>query len=205
MKRSHSRSAIRALEEARYGPQGLLNLRDNLPTAAEATRRATAWLSERQMLGVREVLIITGRGKGSPDGIPVIREAVRKVLHTLKRTGVVTAFTENGPGSFLVFVATLRSLLEAPRRRRHAAGRKGAGAQPANEPLRGLAPEVMGAMRVLAAHSLRSLGVPLDEVFLESEMRRQFTLLTRSLPTEGDRESLLASAVQRAIAEYQEH
>ncbi len=68
---------LSALDEARFGMQRTLNLRESLPTVADAVARAEAWLRERQVTITGEVLIVTGRGKGSPGGVSVVREAIR--------------------------------------------------------------------------------------------------------------------------------
>src|ERR1039458_10771301 len=73
----------RAFDEARFGPARTLDLRASMPTAAEAVRRAEPWLRERQMARAGDVLVITGRGKGSPGGVAVMREALRKPFSTL--------------------------------------------------------------------------------------------------------------------------
>ena len=79
----------RAFDEARFGPARTLDLRASMPSAADAVRRTEPWLRERQMARAGDVLVITGRGKGSPGGVAVVREAIRKLLGTLKRKGVV--------------------------------------------------------------------------------------------------------------------
>jgi hypothetical protein len=197
-------TVVRALEEARYGPQGLLNLRDSMPSEVEATTRAESWLRERQMLGVAETLIITGRGQGSPGGIGVVREGVRKLLNSLRRRGVIEGFSENGPGSFLVRVAPIRSLFEAPARRgERKVARAGTAAVPDGTGLAGLGPELSRDLRRLAEQSLISLGVARHKKFVDGEMLRQFTLLATSLPVGAQREQLLADAIQRALSEYE--
>src|SRR5688500_2069949 len=109
---------LHALDEARFGPQRILNLRESMPTAADAIARTDAWLRERQVAAAGEVLIVTGRGKGSPGGIAVVRDAVRKMLGTLKRRGVVASFSDHTAGSFVVTLAPVSMLLDAPRRNR---------------------------------------------------------------------------------------
>ena len=195
---------MRALEEARYGPEGLLNLRDSMPSEAEAATRAENWLRERQVLGIAEAVVITGRGSGSPGGVAVVREGVRKVLSSLKRRGVVADFSENGPGSFLVAIAPLKNLFEAARRRRgpretnaQRAGASGAAG------MEGLSAATIAQLRRLAELSLLSLGVAADERFLEGEMRRQFSLLASSISGSVNSSHVLAEAIQRAIAEYE--
>ncbi len=209
VRRRTSYTVVRALEEARYGPHGLLNLRESMPTEEQATTRAEAWLRERQVMGIAEAVIITGRGSGSPGGIAVVREGVRKLLNSLKRRGVVDGFSENGPGSFLVKVAPIKRLFEAPRRRREKrseampSGDSGSAAAVMRS-LVGLSPDLTAALRKLALASLHSLGVEGAESLVESEMLRQFTLLTTSLPGGSNRERLLGEAVQRALREYEE-
>ena len=52
----------KALDEAQFGLRNILNLRESLPSAADARHRTEAWLRERQISRASEVLIITGRG-----------------------------------------------------------------------------------------------------------------------------------------------
>src|SRR5919109_1274041 len=78
-----------AFDEARFGSERTLNLRASLPTPDEATRRAELWLRQQQIAQPGDVLIITGRGKGSPEGVSAVREAVIRLLHSLKRKGIV--------------------------------------------------------------------------------------------------------------------
>src|SRR5689334_3336067 len=94
-----------AFDQARFGPQRTLNLRETLPTAAAAVIRTEAWLRQHQIDRTDEVLIITGRGNQSIGGVSVVREAVIRLLHTLKRRGVVTGHQEHTPGSFAVTLA----------------------------------------------------------------------------------------------------
>ncbi|HJP59915.1 MAG TPA: Smr/MutS family protein, partial [Gemmatimonadaceae bacterium] len=108
----------RAFDEAEFGPKNSLNLRDSLPTAADACFRAEAWLRERQVSGATEVLIITGRGNQSVGGVPVVRKAVLDLLPSLRRRGIVGEWREHSPGSLVVRLEPISSLLNAPRRKR---------------------------------------------------------------------------------------
>ena len=63
----------RALDEARFGAERTLNLRALRPTVKAAEARAESWLRERQVARAGEVLIITGRGAQSWDGVSVVR------------------------------------------------------------------------------------------------------------------------------------
>ncbi|HMG01065.1 MAG TPA: hypothetical protein VK560_07455, partial [Gemmatimonadaceae bacterium] len=52
-------SVLNALDEATFGLKNILNLRESLPTAADARFRVEAWLRERQVSRAGEVLVIT--------------------------------------------------------------------------------------------------------------------------------------------------
>jgi len=93
---------VRAFDELRFGAQRTLNLRDGLPTAQEAVRRADAWLREQQVRGAEEVLIVTGRGTHSIGGVPVVRPAIEKLLFQLRRRGVIASHQEHNPGALAV-------------------------------------------------------------------------------------------------------
>ena len=49
VRRRTSYTVVRALEEARYGPHGLLNLRESMPTEEQARSRAEAWLRHKRV------------------------------------------------------------------------------------------------------------------------------------------------------------
>src|SRR5687767_1759027 len=157
---------LHALDEARFGPQRILNLRESLPTAADATARTEAWLRERQVAAVGEVLIITGRGKGSPGGVPVVRDAVRKTLGAMKRRGVVSSFGDHTAGSFIVTLAPVSMLLEAPRRNRD---RETVREEPTTiVALAALEPATQRLLRELVVRSLDALGAALPASFVDA-------------------------------------
>src|SRR4051794_3816358 len=105
-----------AFDEVRFGAQRTLNLRDTLPTAADAVARTEAWLRQQQVERAEEVLIITGRGNQSEGGVSVVRDAVIRLLLVLKRRGVVRGHDEHTPGSFVVTLADVSALWESPKR-----------------------------------------------------------------------------------------
>jgi hypothetical protein len=196
------RSALlNALDEVRFGSQRTLNLRSTLPTVADAVARAEAWLRERQVTVSGEVLVITGRGKGSPDGVSKVREAIRKLLLSLRRRGVVSHFADHSAGSFVVALAPVRDLLDAPRRRRD---RTAAMPSPRPVALAELDPSTRALLRDLAIRSLAALGTTLPARFVEDEMLRQFSVLAASIPAGRGREERLRRAIARAIAELDE-
>src|SRR6476620_7777799 len=108
----------RAFDEADFGSKNSLNLRDSLPSAADAAFRTEAWLRERQVSGAKEVLIITGRGNQSPDGVSVVGVSVLTLLPALHRRGVVSEWREHSPGSLVVRLYPISTLLNSPRRKR---------------------------------------------------------------------------------------
>jgi hypothetical protein len=192
-------SIERGFDEVRFGPDRTLNLRAGLPTVAQAVHRAEVWLRERQVVQAGDVLVITGRGAGSPGGIPAIRDAIERLFPALRRQGVITEVRQHTEGSFAVRLASLRTLVEAPRRRRHPTPR------PVRDPeaLRALQPSTRALLRRLATVSLEALGVRTPtEAFIGDEMLRQFDRIAPSVPHGPVREAALRAALERAIEEY---
>lgn len=188
-----------AFDEVRFGPSRTLNLRETLPTAAAATARTESWLRQRQVERAGEVLVITGRGNNSHEGIPVVREAVIRLLHSLKRRGVVSEHHEHTAGSFVVVLAPVRELWEAPKRRREPAPPP----LPAPPSLDALSAETRKLLRHLAERSLDALGVYDREAFMEGEMLRQFGAVTASIGEGVQREARLQAALRVALDQYE--
>ena len=192
-----------AFDEARFGATRMLNVRDSLPSGAEAVRRADGWLRAKQVERAGEVLIVTGRGSGSVGQVPVVREAIRKLLASLRRAGVVEEFGEHNQGSFVVRLAPLRALFDAPRR---------GGSVPAPEPppptpptLGGLDASTRRRLRELALLSLESLGLASpDRSLVATEMERQFALLARGAPESGVTDAWLQTVIAHALEEFEE-
>jgi hypothetical protein len=191
-----------ALDEIRFGSQRTLNLRESMPTAADATARTEAWLRERQVSVSGEVLIVTGRGKGSPGGVGVVREAIVKLLASLRRRGVITEFADHTQGSFIVRLAPMSDLLQAPRRNRdRSTPEPETGAAPA---LEALEPSTRALLRRLAEGSLSALGATLPSHFVDAEMIRQFNILAAGVASGHGGEERLRQAIARAIDEMDE-
>ena len=188
-----------AFDEARFGPQRTLNLRESLPTADQATKRAESWLRQCQVGRAGEVLIITGRGRGSDGGVSVVREAVNALLHVLRRRGVVRDFREHTAGSFVVTLAPIAELWEAPRRKRD----RRPDLTDAQPSLQGLDGETRVLLRNLAERALEGLGVKDTGAFVEGEMGRQFTAIVASIGTERDNEAALREAIRAALEQYE--
>lgn len=186
-----------AFDEVRFGPERTLNLRQSLPTAADATVRAEAWLRQQQVQRAGEVLVVTGRGNQSPDGVSPVREAVIRLLHTLKRRGVVTGHEEHTAGSFVVTLAPVHALWESPKRKRDQP-------PPPPEPpsLDALTADTRKLLRDLAERALDALGMRERDAFVEGEMLRQFGAIAASVPDGPRREARLRDAIQLAMEQY---
>lgn len=196
------RSAVfTALDEARFGPSRTLNLRSMLPTVAQATARTESWLREKQAGRAQEVLIITGRGNQSPGGVSVVRDATIRLFASLRRRGVVRSAREHTPGSFVVELAPLSAVREAPKRRRERADP--IVARPGE--LGGLADETLTLLRQVAARALEALGVRDPAPFLEHEMLAQFAHVSRAVPSGPRREARLRAALMTLLDEYDVH
>jgi hypothetical protein len=187
-----------AFDEVRFGAARTLNLRASFPTGDEAAQRLERWLRERQAVSPKEeVLVITGRGRGSEGGISIVRESVVRRLSSLRRRGVVREIREHNPGSFVVTLAPLSALLEAPRRRKEAPPPR-----PDPRALAALEPGTRDALRVLAERALDVLGVPdRPKAFVEDEMVRQFERLAPSAGKGPDREQRLLDVIRAATDE----
>jgi hypothetical protein len=194
-----------AFDEARFGNGRTLNLREGLPSVAEAVARVEAWLRQQQVQLASQsepadVLVITGRGNHSEGGVSVVRSSVEGLLHRLKQRGVVAGHREHTPGSFIVTLAAVRELWDAPKRARERPNT----APPADPPsLEALDVETRRLLRQLAERSLEQLGVRGDrDRFVESEMLRQFSALTATLAAGGHPEDRLRAAITNALEQY---
>jgi hypothetical protein len=194
--KTSSRMLWKAFDEATFGPKNTLNLRESLPSAADARFRADCWLRERQVSKAGEVLVITGRGNSSPGGISAVRETIAGLLPHLRRRGVVSEWREHSPGSFVVKLASINALLEAPSRKRD----RNAGPAIANPvSLSALEPSTLALLRRLAVRSLEVLGVREPEKFAEEEMISQFQKLSAGITSGSDRERTLQAAITSAL------
>jgi hypothetical protein len=175
-------------------------LRSSLPSARDAEERAEAWLRERQATVGGDVLIITGRGRGSVDGIAVVRPAVQRRLSRLRRQGVVAEMREHSPGSFAVTLAPLRAMLTAQRRSKDPPPR------PLADPvaLSSLEPATKSVLRALAQRTLELLGAPRTDALVNDEMTHQFSRLAAAIAAGPNREARLRQAARAALAEAED-
>jgi hypothetical protein len=194
--RASLHSVWKAFDEAQFGPKNILNLREALPSGADARYRAEAWLRERQVSQASEVLLITGRGNQSPGGVSAVRAAIVALLPALRRRGVVLEWREHTPGSFVVKLGSMSSLLDAPRRKRDRA----LVATPADpRSLAQLEPSTLSILRRLAVRSLESLGVRHPEKFVEAEMVTKFNSLAGGVVPGAEGEARLREAISAAL------
>lgn len=186
----------KAFDEVEFGQKNTLNLRESLPTAADARFRVEAWLRERQVSKASDVLVITGRGNQSPNGVSPVREAILALLPLLRRRGVVAEWREHSAGSFVVKLASISSLLDAPRRKRD---RKASTPAPNPQSLDGLESSTLALLRRLAVRSIESLGVRDAEKFIEAEMVSKFNSLAGGITPGAEGEARLRAAIVAAI------
>ncbi|HEY1952998.1 MAG TPA: hypothetical protein VGG76_09340 [Gemmatimonadaceae bacterium] len=191
----------KALDEAEFGPRNILNLRESLPSVADARHRAEAWLRERQIGRAGEVLLITGRGNRSPGGVSEVRGAILSLLAVLRRKGVVAEWREHSPGSFVVKPAKISELLDAPRRKRDPA-RQSDALDP--QSLKALDGSTLALLRRLAVRSLEALGVRDIDKFVETEMLSKFQSLAGGIPAGLDGEVRLRDAIVAALEQLDE-
>lgn len=195
-------SVQKAFDDLQFGPTRILNLREGLPRGDEAVRRADGWLRAKQLEHAGEVLVVTGRGNSSIDGIPVIREEIRRLLTRLRRKGVVSTTREHTPGSFAVTLAPLGSLIDAPGRQRET---KDSAPTPSVDPveLSALSTYTRAALQRLAECAIGDLGIrEATATVVEREMLRQFQSLTQRIPKSELAENALLAAINRAQATF---
>lgn len=204
MRRGYPPHIQKAFDEIRFGPLRTLNLRESLPTAQEARDRAERWIRTKQAERAGELLVITGRGNNSENGVSVVREAVLALFPSLRRRNVITAWEEHTAGSFVVTLAPLTQLFEAPRRRRERGS--GNGTQVASTPptLAALDEETLNLLRRLAVTSLMALGVHDYERFVDSEMAAKFAALSAAVADGDDPDTELRAAIRHALDELDE-
>ncbi len=193
------RPLAQAFDELRFGARRTLNLRAQQPTVADAVVRCEQWLRQQQVEGASEVLVITGRGLRSLDGVSPVREAIVALLHSLRRRNVIAAFAEHTAGSFAVTPAPVRALFEAPKRRREPSTMS---RRPVVPQLAALEPDTTALLAELAQVQLLALGVrDPTRAQLEDEMLRQFAALSPAVGTSADAEARLQQALVRALEE----
>lgn len=182
-------------DRLRFPPTATLDLHPLRPSAAQAAERVRRWLQERQVMGLTEVLVITGAGRHSEGGASPVRTSVRAMLQRLARAGVVARVQEHTAGSVIVTLAPLHTRFDAPARHRDPR-------PPAPTPVRrleGLSNAVLEPLEALAAARLERLGIrqPTPGQVV-SEMGHLFSRLAGvHTPTE----TALIGAIERAAAD----
>jgi FAD/FMN-containing dehydrogenase len=189
-----STGLLRAFDQVRFGDANILNLRESLPSASDAARRAEQWLRQKQVEGVAEVLIISGRGNQSAGGVSPVREAVARTITSLRRRNVIDRYEEHTPGSFSVQLAAIRSMVDAPRRRREKKP-----PEPTAPSLARLNEANRRMLRDLAERSLEALGIKQTHEFLEAEMDRQLAAIRAAIGDVPDGDTRLTRALRIAL------
>ena len=187
-----------ALDEAAFGSERTLNLRELLPSAAEARARTETWLRSRQVTKPEEVLIITGRGNQSLGGIGVVRKEILGMMPGLRRRGIVESWREHSPGSLVVKLAPTSALFAAPKRRR---GASPDSSKSEDASLAGLESETVTMLRQLALRNLDNLGVDHETEFVRKEMERIFSTLMAAMPNGERSEVKLRASMRNALEE----
>ena len=220
-RKARSLSDLRqAFDELTYGADATLNLRAHLPTRAQAVARCEAWLRERQAAGARDVLVVTGRGERSVDGVSVVRQGVLELLASLSRRHVVAGYREHTAGSFAV---ELQPFAEVHAARRSAPPPPPPPADPRT--LAALGTETRDLLRTLAVTHMQALGAHSPtRAMVEAEMLAWFERLApaalraagvptgeardrggrlrsgaRAVVGEADREAALRAEVEAAL------
>lgn len=193
MKRRRDAGLQRAFDSVRFGERNILNLRESLPTPADAAARAEQWLRQKQVEVAEEVLVITGRGKNSEEGVSPVREAIVRTIASLRRRNVIERYEEHTAGSFSIRLAPVRAMLEAPHRKKE---REAKGTDSA---LPQLSAANRKLLRDLAERSLEGLGIKETEPFLEAEMHRHLRELLKGIPVGADQDAKLRAALRVAL------
>lgn len=195
MKRRNDSGLQRAFDSVRFGDHKILNLRESLPSVEEAVKRAEAWIRQKQVEAAGEVLVITGRGRNSENGISPVREGIVRLITALRRRNVVERYEEHTPGSFSIQLASISAMVDAPRRRRDGK------AKPTDAPLPELSKANQRLLRDLAERSLENLGIKETHAFLEAEMKRQLTAISSAIGGGPGREDKMRAALRAALDE----
>ena len=103
---------------------------------------------------------------------------------------------EHTPGSFVVRLGSISSLLEAPRRKRERGARQST-SDP--ESLKALDSSTLSLLRKLAVRSLESLGVRDPTKFIEAEMLSKFNSLAGGITPGTEGEARLREAIAAAL------
>jgi hypothetical protein len=191
----------KAFDEAQFSAADTLNLRESLPTVADARYRTEQWLRERQVSRAKQVLIITGRGNNSPDSVSPVRTGVHSLFPSLRRRGIIAEWREHTPGAFVISLAPISALLNAPKRRRD---RDHAAASHTPRSIEGLDRRTIDLLRRLATRSLEALGAKVPDKFLEAEMVSRFNSLAAGIPPGPDAEERLRGAISAALEQLDE-
>jgi hypothetical protein len=114
---------------------------------------------------------------------------------------VVSEWREHSPGSFVVKLASISSLLDAPRRKRD---RTPIAPTINPESLKDLEQSTLVLLRRLAIRTLESLGIREPDKFVEAEMLSKFHSLAGGINPGEQGEARLRGAIKSALDELDE-
>ena len=109
---------------------------------------------------------------------------------------MIVEWNEHSPGSFVVSLAPISALLDAPRRKRDQQDSP-LTSTPAS--LDGLERSTLELLRKLAQRSLEALGAHVPQKFIEAEMLSQFNTLAPGVQAGADGERRLREAIVSAL------
>jgi hypothetical protein len=122
-----------------------------------------------------------------------VREAVIRLMLSLRRRNVVERYEEHTPGSFSITLASIGAMVDAPRRRRESTKPAAPG------PLPDLSPSNRRLLRDLAERSLEGLGIKETGAFLDAEMQRHLRAIVAAIGVTPVREEKLRAALRAAL------
>ena len=115
------------------------------------------------------------------------------MITALRRRNVVERYEEHTPGSFSIQLASIRSMVDAPRRQRDRQ------APPSELPMPELSASTRRMLRDLAERSLEHLGIKDTHAFLEAEMQRQLRAISAAIEAGPQREEKIRAALRVAL------
>ena len=130
-----------------------------------------------------------------------MREAVIRLLHALKRRGVVAGHQEHTPGSFVVELAPVSALWESPRRNRG----RGVASPPPTRRRRSTTSTTTRGRCCAISPSARSRGLACKDTaaFLQGEMLKQFGAIAATVGDAPGREARFKRAVRAALDQHE--
>jgi hypothetical protein len=166
-------------------------------------RRAEAWFREQQATVGGEVLLLIASGDSLDESTRADREAVLLLMYSLRRRGVVAAYAERRAGAFMVELAPVSAMVNAPARGRRTRMKTAPPAAQNIPSLTDLDPESLALLGDLATRALEGLGIVHTEEFLADEMSRQLGAIAGALSRATDSGAALRAALKLALDQHE--